>query len=290
MAEEDLPATTPRFQYQGIRQCLRSFQLEEERHDKAGNPGGYVIVYNVDGRSFLECFVNSEESVLTHAWKTYNFTSYTVILKMSSKIHEVAITAFSFLVDGWSRQAETLLLTTLKAQIQGLSRNKRPDCSWKPAVEVGGQDRHWPTVILEVGWTEIRSKLEQDMLFWLQESGAVNVALTMKVEGITVDGKGVKREANITIQQWVLRETRRGPSLKPVQTMKIVRDPAGDHRISGSLTIRFEDAFARRKRGNETDFRLSHEDMKDIARRVWNRQFETQSSSAAGPSVPPSKY
>lgn len=284
MAEEGLPATTPRFQYQGVGQCIRSFELEAERHDKEGNPGGYVVVYNVDERSFLGCFAGERE--LTHPWKSYNFTNHTVILKMSSKIHAVAVPAFAFLVDAWSRQAQTTLLPTLDAKVAGLTRTKAPDASWTPAALPGEEDRHWPTVILELGWTETRTKLNRDMLFWLQESnGQVKVALTMKVDGITIDNNGVQHEACITIEQWSYRETR-DASLRRVQTMKIVRDVSGSHQISGSLSIRFKDVFLRGKRGSETDFRMSHDDMKKIGELVWNQQLPgTMAPSAAGPSA-----
>lgn len=61
MAEEGLPATTPIYQYQGIEQCLRSFELEIERCDREGHRRGYVVISDVDEHSFRECF---EERVL----------------------------------------------------------------------------------------------------------------------------------------------------------------------------------------------------------------------------------
>lgn len=77
MSEEVLPATTPRYQYQGIEQCLRILEQEVERFAReGGNP--YVIVFDVDERSFLKCFVNSED--LTSSWVTYNDSASTLHL------------------------------------------------------------------------------------------------------------------------------------------------------------------------------------------------------------------
>jgi hypothetical protein len=116
----------------------------------------------------------------------------------------------------------------------------------------------------EVGWSELIGKLEKDALFWLQQSQQqVKVALTINLT----------RRGSITIQQWALNPTPRRSPIKPVQTIYITQERRADsdqHQTSGSLHIPFDDCFLRPKRGNETDFVLSNDDITEIAEAVWS--------------------
>lgn len=276
MAEEGLPATTPICRYQGIEQCLRSFELEVERCNREGHRDVYVVVSDVDERSFRECFENSGERRLTTSWETYNFISHTVILKMTSTIHDVAHRIFCRVFEDWARQATSLLIPTGAAKVVESTRAKRPDSSWKPEVPGLGKDGKWPTIIVEAAWTESSRKLAQDIDFWLRDSNdQVNVALSIRIDNEKIRPNGdVKKQAKISIQRWILYETRNGSFVKPDQTMEIVRDPAlEEHRISGSLNIPFKDVFDREKRANETDFNLSDDNMKQIGKFVWLVMF-----------------
>ncbi|KAJ6004516.1 hypothetical protein N7522_006161 [Penicillium canescens] len=262
LREEGLPDTTPRYQYQGVKQCLRCFELELERYDRDGQHGDclFVIFDHVDDRSFQECF----EDVLKHSWETYNFISHTIVLKMTtSDVHEAAHRAFSEIFSAWHRGQESRLIPTGGATVKGFTRKKHPDSSWKTSVHIPGRDMKWPTILVEAGWSKPMAKLKQDVLFWLRESEQqVKVALTIQVT----------RRGSITIQQWVLDQTARRSSVKPIQTMHITRNRnahSNQHQVSGSMRIQFEDCFLRAKRGNESDFSLSNDDLTEIAEAVW---------------------
>lgn len=89
LRKEGLPATIPRYQYQGVKQCLRCFELELERYDRDGQHGDclFVIFDHVDNRSFQECFENdSAESLLVHSLVTYNFISHTNVPTITTYI------------------------------------------------------------------------------------------------------------------------------------------------------------------------------------------------------------
>ncbi|KAJ6078704.1 hypothetical protein N7467_008457 [Penicillium canescens] len=89
----------------------------------------------------------------------------------------------------------------------------------------------------------------------------VKVALTIQVT----------QRGSVTMEQWVLDQTARS-SVKPMQTMHITRNRnaySNQHQISGSMHIQFEDCFLRAKRGNESDFSLSNDDLTEIAEAVW---------------------
>jgi hypothetical protein len=141
LREEALPATTPRYQYQGIEQCLRCFELELERYNRDGQRGdSYVIFDHVDDRSFRELEDDSVDSLLLHSFVTYNFISHTIIFKMRSHLHEAVSHAFSEIFAFWHRHQESRLLPKGGPDVAGLTRNKAPDCCWTTSVQVPGRD------------------------------------------------------------------------------------------------------------------------------------------------------
>jgi hypothetical protein len=265
LREEGLP-TAPRYQYQGKKQCLRCFQFELERYNRDGQPGDcpYVIFDHVDDRSFQECFdEDSVDSLFKHSLVTYNFISHTVVLKMPTLMHEVAHRAFSDIFSAWHRGQEGRLLPVGGATVEGTTKEKCPDSSWTTSVYIPGRDVKWPTILVEAGWSESMAKLKQDVLFWLLESEQqVKVALTIHIT----------RRGSITIQQWKLYQTARGSSVKPIQTMHITKNRgpySNKPRIWGSMHTQFEDCFLRARRGNESNFALSNDDITEIAEDVW---------------------
>lgn len=179
-------------------------------------------------------------------------------------MHEAAHRAFSAIFVTWHRGQKSRLLPRGGATVEGLTRKKCPDSSWTTSIHTPGREVKWPTILVEAGWSDSKAKLKQDVLFWLHESEPqVKVALTIKVT----------RNGNITIERWRLNQKNRGTSVEPIQTMCITRNRianSNQHQISGSMHIKFEDCFLREKRGKETDFLLSHEDMMEIAEAVWN--------------------
>jgi hypothetical protein len=60
----------------------------------------------------------------------------------------------------------------------------------------------------------------------------------------------------------------------PEQKLTIVRKPAPNcDRITGQLTIHFEDVFLKPKKPDQTDFQLSQTQLEDIANDIWTVQF-----------------
>ncbi|KAJ5977859.1 hypothetical protein N7501_001201 [Penicillium viridicatum] len=267
LREEGLPPTTPRYQYQGIKHCLECFEHEFDRYIRDGQPANssYIIFDHVDERSFLKCFEDdSGESLVTHSLVTYYFTSLTVVAKMPTPMHGAAQHTFSEIFCLWHNAQESRLLPAGSTTVEGSTRKKTPGTSWKSSIKPPKRDSRWPTIVVEVGWSETKAKLKQDIRFWFCESNQqVNVALTIKVT----------EKGNITIDKWGLN-TNTG-DVEPVQTMSIYRKrrarrtSPNQYHISGSIDIPFQDCFLRAKRGNETDFRLSHDNLKSIAEVVW---------------------
>lgn len=80
-----------------------------------------------------------------------------------------------------------------------------------PAILPYSREDTWPSIVVEVKWTEGRPIIEQDMRFWLEgPGGQVEVALTISAYP----------HGSITIEKWTRDHNRR---LVILQTMTVVR-------------------------------------------------------------------
>ncbi|KGO74461.1 hypothetical protein PITC_021550 [Penicillium italicum] len=115
-----------------------------------------------------------------------------LILTIPSQPHEEAASDFEALI---VRRAGEMNVNRRIAKcgatlVDTPERNKQADRSWKPAR----QGREFPTVVLEVGFSETSLKLERDIAWWINGSkGEVRM-------GITID---IKRGSHsIEIKSW----------------------------------------------------------------------------------------
>ena len=124
LREEGLPATTPRYRYQDVEQCLRCLQLESKRY-REGRQSSCVIFDQVDERNLQE-YINNEsaDSLLKHSFVTYYFSSQTVILRISSNAHEIAHGTFSGIFEIWYMFQESPLAPTGRATVDEVQESR----------------------------------------------------------------------------------------------------------------------------------------------------------------------
>ena len=144
-----------------------------------------------------------------------------------------------------------------------MGKYKRADRSWRLFSQVGDRSTKWPALVVEVAWSEPRTKLANDVKFWLtQSNGEVKVALTL-----TVQPRG-----RIILEKWKVIGADQTPT--SCQKIEIVRKPAPKcEKITGSLKVPFEDLYGRPKQPNETDFVMTTGAMERLAMFVWTIQF-----------------
>jgi hypothetical protein len=266
MSFEDIfPSTTPRYRYEGIQQCLQILEQEQERLDREGRCDPYLIVNAIDERSFLEL---GSERDLRKSCEAYDHSSHQVLINIAvSSEHAVAGGTFNTIFTIWAHNViNTPLLNTGRRSVRGQTRTKNADLSWTLRDPPGGRSLKWPTLAVEVAFSEPRRKVEQDADFWLRQSGGeVKAVLSITVH----------RHGKITIEKWDLLPTPAGIAPRPTQTIEIVRNPAPNcPRIQGQLQLQFQDLFLRNKQKEETDFIFSYDDMEEIASDVWRFQFD----------------
>ncbi|KAJ5533888.1 hypothetical protein N7527_000142 [Penicillium freii] len=176
---EHLPSDTPVYRYD--RQCaieslLPPYSVEDR----------FIVL-----KSFpLETLAEREEQLPQRC--EYSPPLQILIITMPGQPHEEAATSFEAMI---STLAEEMKVWRRVAgcgatRIDTPDRSKQADRSWKPAR----QGRKFPTVVLQVGFSETTAKLEKDIAWWINESkGEVRM-------GVTVDIK--RRSGCIEIKSW----------------------------------------------------------------------------------------
>jgi hypothetical protein len=241
-----------------LEQESERLEREEVALGCAYNP---YFVMEIDECSFHECFVNSGERLLTLSWEIYDHVSHSALLKMQSSPHAVAIGTFETIFSAWARRVtDPYLLPTASANVRGQTWNKQPDISWRPMEMPHGRSHKWPTFVVEVAYSERRSKLQRDMNFWLGEpESSVNAAITISV-----------LRNKIMVESW----ERGHDNPSPKQKIEILREPLpGCPRVKGHLEIQFSDVCLRDKRDGESNFLLTATDMEELACHIWAFQY-----------------
>jgi hypothetical protein len=159
------------------QECER-LEREEGALGCAYNP---YFIMDIDERSFLECFVNSGEKLLTLSWEIYDHVPQSALLNMESTTHAVAAGAFHTIFSAWARRVDDPLSPTGTSPVRGQTQTKKADISWRPQEMPNGRS-NWPTFVGEVAWSECRTKFQEDMKFWLDDPDRfVNFAISISV-------------------------------------------------------------------------------------------------------------
>lgn len=127
----------------------------------------------------------------------YSRTSRVLVLKMPAEIHETAADNFAGLLAITAHQmgVKRRIAYRGSTRTDTKRRSKEADRSWAPAYRPGQTYRDWPTVALEVGNSESKTKLMGDITWWLNQSnGRVQ-------QGIIIDIK--KGSGNVYISSWI---------------------------------------------------------------------------------------
>ncbi|KAJ9489682.1 hypothetical protein VN97_g3570 [Penicillium thymicola] len=220
-----LPSTTRRYEFKGIQHCLEIVEGPEEEDEQyeqyAGSTllDGKYVIFTIDEGSFLDCFLNAEESSLRKSWEAYDPSMNELLVKTIESVpHSVGTGTFTHLFHRWlgPYDANYPLIGIGTTSCRGSSNNrKRPDCAWVP--KHSGLDRKWPTIVVEVSYSETPAKMMRDVNFWLNESsGQVNIVLTVRIH----------ERRRISIQQWKMGN--RTPF--SVQKLEIAKNPAPNYK------------------------------------------------------------
>ncbi|KAL3712254.1 [4Fe-4S] proteins maturation [Talaromyces marneffei ATCC 18224] len=218
-----------------------------------------------------------------------------LIITMPSLPHEEAASSFEIMMVTLFKEMRVYRRIYLcgATRVDTPNRKKQADRSWKPTR----QHRKFPTVALEVRFSETTAKLERDIAWWINESkGEVKM-------GITIDIK--PRSGHIEVKSWTAAFESLSSHVYITANGRQVLDrhinhlppPRMTHRIllkrgingagptieGGDLVIPFRSLLLDEPGEGEGDFVITADTMlRDFAERIWDGIDDAEAIKAQG--------
>ena len=224
----------------------------------------------------------------------YSPSLRTLILTMPSEPHEVAASAFEFILLNTAQEMKVRrrIKPCAATRIDTPDRSKEADRSWKPRFKESW--RQFPTVVLEVGFSETAAKLEKNISWWINQSeGEVRM-------GITIDIK--RGSGHVEIKSWtpafqpqlrgvyvtakgrhVSNSIKYPPLPRLVQRILVKKGRNGSRPFveGGPLSIPFRALLLDEPGEGEGDFALTDDMLlNDLAEVVWGSVADTELAEA----------
>jgi hypothetical protein len=208
----------------------------------------------------------------------YEWHGDILIVKVPTEAHETAAAHFA---DEISFNARSMGLPSIERQLFGTATfraaagtpRKQGDWSMKP-VNVRANRGDFPTIVIEVGFSETLRKLHNDARLWFSMSGnSVQIVIVIAVRAA---------RNQITFEKWVVgpipanqRTTRQTPAQIPqaMQSITVTRTPPNNTLAitngMAPLTLEFRKLFLRLPVGQEGDIVYTQATLFDIAQAIF---------------------
>ncbi|RMJ24623.1 hypothetical protein PHISP_04504 [Aspergillus sp. HF37] len=264
----DLQPPIKRYPFEGRQQFIDTWKAEWRRQQNAptdSDVSEWILFTNVDKRTFTQDFLDPSEPWTEICWSSFDASQALLLVKMpNAPPHEVAAALFNNLFfEAVEPTGLKYALRYLKsATFHGSSGSKEADFSWAPKRTPPGHSQDWPTVVLEVAYSETKSKLMSDVRFWLHQSqGDVKVVVTLLIN---------RQTPEITIETWELQNDR------PHRMQQLIVSKAKNQQITvrnDPLAIQFASLFLRPASiPKETDIKVDAEKLQLLATNIWDEQ------------------
>ena len=200
---------------------------------------------------------------------------------MPHPAHDAASARLSFLV--LSQTARMNLDEQLNPRgsttSQGRHSGSQPDASFIPRTLPTGRSRQWPSLVVEVGYTQTNNSLRMKARWWIGNSGGnVKIVVLIFIN---------QTRAEMDFEVWenvprqnppITRPQAQGRQSNPTQTQQASArlQPALQTIavVGAPLRLPFRSVFLRNPNPNplETDFSFSQQDIESIAEAAWIEQ------------------
>ncbi|KAJ5453847.1 uncharacterized protein N7458_004803 [Penicillium daleae] len=264
-----LPSDTPVYRY--VKKCTMESLLPQYSVEDR-----FVVLKNFPS----ETLAKRDEQLPGRC--DYSPSLQILIITMPSLPHEEAASSFDIMIAALAKEMKVYRRITDcgSTLVKTPDRSKQADRSWRPARP----RRKFPTVVLEVGFSEATAKLERDIAWWINTSqGDVKMGLTIDIK---------RRSSSIEIKSWtpafmplpshvyitahgrpvVDRRVSDPPPPRMTQRIFITRGRDGSNPTieGGDLIIPFHALMLEQPGEGEHDFVLTTELLlQDLAERVW---------------------
>ncbi|KAK2796325.1 hypothetical protein FQN51_009415 [Onygenales sp. PD_10] len=260
-----LPPDVSEYEYSGLDHLTEMTERAYDHFVANNTQSPFVIFTNFPPEEFEQYKDNFKDAV------DYSPHLQLLILTMVSSPREAASRVFDGLVRDKAREngVRRKLSPRGSTRTETPDRQKQADGSWIPHELPPGRTRQWPSVALEVGYSESREKLKRDMEFWLNTSNDVQMTLSIDIR---------RPSGNIFFTTWkrgilIPPRTSSNPEPQAMQEIKIERGRAGQQQLNitggNSLVIPFQSIMLRQPGQGEGDFVFTREDLLEVAGEVW---------------------
>jgi hypothetical protein len=244
-------------------QNVANSELQRFKDPQLSSTCDWIVFSNVSEPIFEHDF--EEETDLSKQWKSYNRSRQLLFVQIArgTPEHTEATQTFNYIPkEAVDRMGlSTALRNFSGTTIRGGDWAKVPDNGWGPRRPPADHSRKWPTVVLEVGVPQGKSKLEEDARFWLEESeGEVKICLAISVD---------RRIPEIVIEKWKVSNG------KPAMAHKVTVWRRNEDILfdNESLIIEFEDLFLREADNlREINIEFDQASLRRLAENIWLEQ------------------
>ncbi|KAL2849943.1 hypothetical protein BJY01DRAFT_245739 [Aspergillus pseudoustus] len=259
-----VPSDLPHYAYTNRSQFEHDFQ---EAFDEFGETNEYFLVTGVTPEIFDLVFLPTEEEGSFFArWTSFDPELQRLLVRMgTSSAHENAAEEFS------DALTTALARIGMRREIQRIGTamheaptgRKQADKAFRPTRLPRGRFRDWPTVVVEVAYSESISKLQSDVRYWTRAgAGEVKVIITICV---------ARNRPEIIIEKWGVDYQGNKSREQTVQIRKV----GSRSRVSGGhLVLEFERLFLRAPTTprEQRNVQITEEDLEGLAAHVWYEQ------------------
>lgn len=267
--------STSEYRYAGLEAFNEVLDSEywAFEEDRTGQKSEFLIFSHFDEHTFLadRSYPSNQSDRLSRSYSEYITASSLLLVIMTTEAHEQAHEALNDMIIRKLVQMGGLdlqLQMISQAEKESNGRKKKADKSYRPRELPDGRSNYWPSVTVEVAYTENRGKLDEDARWWLRESkGDVTTSITIAVD---------TNKRDIIIKGWELiaRPTRQDPHKRVPEVVQRViisqtkaQNPA---RVTGHpFTLSFDQLFLRSAGPGAGDIVLDEGDLETMAALVW---------------------
>ncbi|KAL3493264.1 hypothetical protein BJX62DRAFT_235341 [Aspergillus germanicus] len=256
-------APFPQYAYVGRAQFQRNFLSGFGATDEIE----YALISNIDRRTFEIEFrdVENRDNPCSR-WTAFDADLHLLLVRMiTSAAHDAAAALFNEQFESAvNRVGMKGALHPRRAGAHYAAIGaKQPDDAYLPVQLPPGRTPRWPSMVVEVAFSETATKLASDVRYWERASaGDVKLITTIRV---------FRNRPEIVLENWGINHHGKRERAQSI-TIKLV---AGKAKVSGGpMVLDFEKLFLRapmtpRERRNVV---IRDKDLKLLAQHVWMEQ------------------